>query len=166
MADEYDAILAGVTDALTLLVQMRSQEGQAMQLELERLLAEFMVQVEVIREAAGGIVATLQQRLQERVTTLLAGKELDEARLHQEVAFLADKADITEELTRIDSHVVQFRETIEGGDAGRKLEFLLQELGREINTCGSKSQDVKISRAVVEAKAILEKSREQVLNVE
>lgn len=163
---EFDAVLEVVADALAGLQSMRSKEGKALYKEIERILTLFVAACDKIKTCAKSQSKEINKRIQDRVSELLDSAELDETRLYQEVAILADKADITEELTRIDSHLEQFRETIAKGSGGRKLEFLLQELGREINTCGSKSQDVEISRSVVDAKACLEKLREQVLNVE
>ncbi|MEA3471704.1 MAG: DUF1732 domain-containing protein, partial [Thermodesulfobacteriota bacterium] len=108
-----------------------------------------------------------QERLKERITELAEGIEIDEARLSQEIAILAEKSDINEETVRLASHIVQFREMIkEGGAIGRKLDFLLQEMHREINTIGSKSGDLEISHNVIEIKTELAKLREQVQNIE
>ena len=92
---------------------------------------------------------------------------VDEARLLQEVAIMAEKSDITEEIVRFRSHIDQFTDLLEGSDAaGRKIDFLIQEMGREINTIGSKSGDAEISRSVIEIKSELAKLREQVQNIE
>jgi uncharacterized protein (TIGR00255 family) len=110
----------------------------------------------------------VSKRLQERVKRLLdAETTLDPTRLAQEVALLADRADVTEELVRLASHIDQMKALIAGSaPAGRRMDFLVQEIGRELNTIGSKSAQSEISSAVVEAKAVLEKVREQVQNVE
>jgi uncharacterized protein (TIGR00255 family) len=98
---------------------------------------------------------------------LLAGTELDPQRLAQEVALLADRCDITEELVRLESHFVQFDETLDLQEpVGRKLDFLMQEINREVNTIGSKANDAAITSLVVQMKAELEKMREQVQNIE
>jgi uncharacterized protein (TIGR00255 family) len=115
---------------------------------------------------------TLPQLWRERVTARLAeifpdGPPVDETRLAQEVAFLAERRDIAEELARLDSHLDQFGQTLESPEpAGRKLEFLVQEILREANTIGSKAQDLAISQAVLEIKGALERLREQVQNIE
>jgi uncharacterized protein (TIGR00255 family) len=102
-----------------------------------------------------------------RVGKLLAGDIPDLSRLHQELALYADRGDITEELVRLDAHVVQFQHTIHSAEpAGKMLDFLLQEMGREVNTIGSKANDSAITAAVVQMKAELERIREQVQNVE
>jgi uncharacterized protein (TIGR00255 family) len=106
--------------------------------------------------------------LKERIAALTEGKvEIDPNRLAQEAAFLADKSDITEEIVRAESHLKQFRSMIESEDpAGRALDFLLQELNREVNTIGSKGGDAQLSHMVVALKSELEKIREQVQNIE
>jgi uncharacterized protein (TIGR00255 family) len=91
--------------------------------------------------------------------------EVDPDRLAQEVAFLADKADVSEEVTRLESHVEQFKECLKTG-GGRKMEFLIQEMGREINTIGSKNQQAEVSAMIVQCKSVLERLREQAANVE
>jgi uncharacterized protein (TIGR00255 family) len=106
-------------------------------------------------------------RLKERVVQLLAGQSLDEGRMAQEIALMADRCDITEELVRFRSHLHQFSGTMKSVEpVGRKLDFLLQELNREVNTVGSKANDAGISAVVVSLKAELEKIREQVQNIE
>jgi uncharacterized protein (TIGR00255 family) len=165
-ADESPVVLQAVQQAVGELQNMRKREGEALAAELEKHLSELRQLADGIQGAAAQASQLAQQKLRERVSGLLQSQELDEARLYQEIAYLADRADITEELTRLQSHFQQFAATIANGDGGRKLEFLLQEMGREVNTCGSKSQDVALSRMVVEAKTVLEKLREQVLNVE
>ena len=109
----------------------------------------------------------MRERLSARIAELTRGVPLDPARLAQEVALFADRTDVAEELTRLASHLAQARGLIRSETpAGRKLEFLVQELNREINTIGSKSQHAAIAAAVVELKAELERIREQVQNVE
>jgi uncharacterized protein (TIGR00255 family) len=110
-----------------------------------------------------------KKRLKERADTLrmVADVELDAGRLEQEVALFADRIDVAEELTRLESHTVHFEGLLASSDAvGRRLDFLLQEMAREANTIGSKSQDVGIAHAVVELKAEIERMREQVQNIE
>ena len=158
-----------VEAALDQLIDMREREGQALARDLlERLarLEEFAIEVE---RAATGAPEEWRRRLSERLGKLTgaAHTPLDESRLYAEVAILADRLDITEELVRLRSHIAQARSLLDQDDAvGRRLDFLVQELGREVNTIGSKSQSAEIARRVVEAKAELEKIREQVQNVE
>jgi uncharacterized protein (TIGR00255 family) len=106
-------------------------------------------------------------RLQERIRSLLDGIEVEASRFQQEVAFLAERADITEEIVRAESHLAQFKVLLEGSEpSGRKMDFLLQEIHREMNTISAKANDAEISQRVVEIKAELEKIREQVQNIE
>ena len=108
-----------------------------------------------------------QKRLADRIKELTVGYALDDARLAQEVAIMADRCDITEELVRMQSHIGQFESLLQSEDAeGKKIDFLLQEMNREINTIGSKSNDVEITRQVIEAKSELGKLREQAQNIE
>jgi uncharacterized protein (TIGR00255 family) len=134
-------------------------------------LDEISRQVPTIEEAASGLVEVYRARLQKRISELLArdtqGVEIDPGRLAQEVAYLADRSDITEEIARLKSHLVQFRETLDGpGETGKRLDFLLQELNREANTVLSKSTDLVIKEAALVIKGEVEKLREQVQNVE
>jgi uncharacterized protein (TIGR00255 family) len=106
-------------------------------------------------------------RLKARVAKLLEGQSVNMDRLAQEIAMLAERSDVTEELTRLKSHVAQFRTALKAKEAvGKRLDFLLQEMGREVNTIGSKANDGEISAEVVELKSELEKIREQVQNIE
>jgi uncharacterized protein YicC (UPF0701 family) len=137
--------------------------------------ADFTQRLELLERCAGQVkdrspevVASFRDRLREKVGRMLQEDvAVDESRLAQEVAFMAERSDVTEELVRLDSHMVQFREFLAVDDAvGRRLEFLIQEMNREVNTLGAKASDPFISRIVVEMKAELEKLREQVQNVE
>jgi uncharacterized protein (TIGR00255 family) len=120
-----------------------------------------------LQPLAANAPAELRRRLEERLARLLEPAEVDPQRLAQEVALLADRSDVTEELQRLDSHLLQIDGLLrEDGPTGRKLEFLIQELHREVNTVGSKAQSAAMTALVVEAKAILERMREQVQNVE
>jgi uncharacterized protein (TIGR00255 family) len=169
--DDDTALLAvgpAVDAALAQLGEMRVKEGQALAVELTNRLAELDRLRAQIAGLAAGVPATIAKRIDERIKRLVEDPTaLDPARLAQEVAMLADRADITEELVRLSSHLDQARTLIAGKDAvGRRLDFLVQEIGRELNTIGSKSTLAEITSAVVESKAQLEKLREQVQNVE
>ena len=161
-----------VNEALDDLERMRANEGATLAEEMRVRLAKIEAEVPVIESAAEGLVDVYRQRLQKRIGELVnrSGNqtvELDAGRLAQEVAYLADRSDITEELTRLRSHLEQFRVAIEGeGDVGKRLDFLLQELNREANTVLSKSTEVSIKDAGLVIKAEVEKLREQVQNVE
>ncbi len=162
------AVAAALDAALVQLGEMRVKEGIALATELTNRLGELDRLRATIATLAAGVPQQIAKRLQERIKRLLEDPTtVDPARLAQEVATLADRADITEELVRLVSHFDQARALIAGKDAvGRRLDFLVQEIGRELNTIGSKSTVAEITSAVVEAKATLEKVREQVQNVE
>jgi len=165
------AALAAVDGALGELDRMRSAEGAALAAELRGRLDELSgarVQIAALAAAVPQHVARrLRERLRRLSEDLAGGGELDEIRLAQEIAVLADRSDITEELVRLASHLDQARLMIDNaGPVGRRLDFLIQEIGRELNTIGAKSTTAEITTAVVAGKATLEKIREQVQNVE
>jgi len=162
------ADLASLLDeAVCSLTEMREREGQTLRRDFMERLALIAGTLEGVAERTPQVVHDYQQRLGERVRELMGGTAIDEARLLQEVAIMADRSDITEEIVRFRSHIGQFSELLESGEStGRKIDFLLQEMGREINTIGSKSSDVEISRRVIEIKSELGKLREQVQNIE
>jgi uncharacterized protein (TIGR00255 family) len=170
-----EAMIAGVEEALDAALDdlegMREREGSALRTEMHGRLDEIERQVPIVEAAAGKLVDAYRGRLQKRIGEMMArdtqGVELDPARLAQEVAYLADRSDISEEITRLKSHLVQFRETLDSeGDTGKRLDFLLQELNREANTVLSKSTEMTIKEAALAIKAEVEKLREQVQNVE
>jgi uncharacterized protein (TIGR00255 family) len=167
--EDWPEIARVVGEALARLEASRAQEGKAMALELSTLAREIRCQLSAVAERAPLAVEALQDRLRERIQSLVqeSGVTIDSKDLARETAILADRCDIAEEIVRLRAHLTQFHEIIdEPLSAGRKLEFVTQEIGREINTVGSKASDVQISRAVVEVKALLEKIRELVQNVE
>ena len=146
---------------------MRSKEGEAIEQDFMKRLGLIEATIGEIKERSPLVVQEYQKKLRQRVEQMLQGVGMEEGRLIQEVALFADRSDITEEVVRARSHLDQFREIMSQDDAvGRKLEFLLQELHREINTISAKSSDSFISAKTVELKAELEKLREQVQNVE
>ncbi|MEZ4374058.1 MAG: YicC/YloC family endoribonuclease [Polyangiaceae bacterium] len=163
------ALASAMKRALGALKEMRETEGETLRAELEARLGKAREAAQRIAERAPEAIAHQHQRLRERVGRLLSdtGVQLDPTRLAQEVALLADKSDITEELVRLESHFDQFASLLEDPQAvGRRLDFLLQEMARESNTIGAKSQDAGLSHLVVELKAEVERLREQVQNVE
>jgi len=161
------ALLAASEQACRAALDMRTREGDALASELGSRLAGFTGVIGEIEARADDVRQGLRERLEKRLATLEPQLELTPGRLEQEVVIYVDRMDVTEECVRLRSHATQFRETLEEpGPVGRKLEFLIQEMTREVNTIGSKSSDVPITRCVVELKAELEKLREQVLNVE
>jgi uncharacterized protein (TIGR00255 family) len=154
-------------EALSILVGMRQEEGASLFSDMQMRLQSIREMMELIRERAPQVVLDYQRRLSARIKDLAAGFELDDARLAQEVAVMADRCDITEEIVRMGSHISQFEGLLKSDDAeGRKIDFLLQEMNREINTIGSKCNDLDIARQVIEAKSELGKLREQAQNIE
>jgi len=163
---EWDLLETALLGAAEDLDRMRSAEGEALRLDLARHLADALRLRSEIAFHAEGVAERLRAKLEERLLRLLADR-LDPARLAQEAAILADKADIAEELARFESHVDQFAEAISMSDpVGRRLDFLLQEMNREVNTIGSKAAEHAVSARVVELKTVLERLREQAQNVE
>ncbi|MBW2101097.1 MAG: YicC family protein [Deltaproteobacteria bacterium] len=159
--------LAALGAALDSFDAMRRREGEAIASDFRKRLNSIGHYVEEIEGRVPEIVAAYRKRLAERVSALLGEAEVDQARLAQEVAFFAEKSDVSEEIVRLKSHLAQFEDFLSAhGALGRRLEFLIQEMNREINTLGSKSPDPHVSGLVIEMKAELEKLREQVQNVE
>ncbi len=159
------------SEATEALIAMRAAEGESLSIEIEGRLARVGALAVAFEARAGEVLAVAKQRLRKRTEQIKREVGLlDEARLHQEIVIAADRLDITEELVRLQSHVAQFRETLQsagrGHPVGRRLDFLLQELGRETNTVGSKANDAPLAQDVVELKTELERIREQVQNVE
>ena len=170
-----DDVVAGieraVTQGLDELERMRAQEGEALRLEMADRIEKIDALVPIIENAAAGLVDAYRARLQKRIGELLSRNgpivEIDPARLAQEVAFLSDRSDVSEEMVRLRSHLAQFREALDStSETGKMLDFLLQELNREANTTLSKSTDLSIKEAALAIKQEVEKLREQVQNVE
>jgi len=155
--------------AVVALDTMRTREGQALREDLVKRLARVRQLARDVEKRAPEVIETHRKRLRERAERLRAATdlELDPARLEQEIVLFAERSDVCEELTRLESHCAQFAALLGGDEAvGRRLDFLLQELAREANTVGAKSPDATIAHAIVEAKAEIERMREQVQNVE
>ena len=160
-------LLTAVQSAVTALEGMRNREGAALADDLKARRKQIAEWSALIGERTPQMVIDYRQKLKGRLDQLLDGIELDENRLSQEVALLADRCDITEELVRLASHFNQFDEALGSSEpVGRKLDFLMQEMNREVNTIGSKSNDAGITNLVIQIKAEMEKMREQVQNVE
>ncbi len=164
-----ECVLEALDQSVDNLLEMRATEGAALARDFAARLDHLVALVDAIEGMAATAPEDAQRRLEDRVGRLLQnGKvELDPSRLAQEVAILADRHDVTEEIVRLRSHLEQARSMLEqAGAVGRRLGFLVQELGRELNTVAAKSQSSEIANSVVEAKAELEKLREQVQNIE
>jgi len=164
MRPGFQEVLKLALDSLNL---MRTKEGEAIEADLSKRLEMLEGYVNEVEERAPRLVEEYRNRLKDNVAHMLNDLTVDESRVAQEVAFFAEKSDITEEVVRLRSHLKQFREYLSIDEAlGRRLDFLIQEMNREVNTLGSKASESRISRVVVEMKAELEKLREQVQNVE
>jgi len=165
------ALRDAVDEALRAAEAMRAAEGAALERELLERIESVSELVESLVERADTVQSAVRDRLRRRAAQLAQETALvDDARLHQEIVIAADRMDVTEEIVRLRSHVAQFRDIVAAGGpgkpVGRRLDFLMQELGREVNTIGSKGGDAPIAHQVVELKTQLERIREQVQNVE
>lgn len=155
-----------LADVLAEVRRMRAIEGEALKKDLTLHLDALAALRDEIEKLAPGVPKSYQEKLLARLREM-GVKELDEQRLAQEVALMADHCAIDEELSRLQSHIAQVRKTMDSeGEVGRRLDFLTQELNREVNTIGSKASDAEITKLVVQAKSEIEKLREQVQNVE
>ncbi len=164
---EWPAIQAALEGALNGLENMRREEGAVLHRDFGQRLKTIEEIVGAIEKKAPLALQACRDRLAQRVKELSGGIAVEEGRLAQEVAYLAERSDISEELVRIRSHIHQFREMLDRPEPmGRKLEFILQEINREANTIGSKANDAGVAQMTVDIKAELEKMREQVQNVE
>lgn len=164
----YSLLLQATENALRQLLEMREREGKALFSDIIKRLEKMKNWTVSLQEYAPKVAEQYRLRLEKKMADFIGGRiEIDESRLLTEVAIFSDKANIEEELTRFVSHLQQF-ETImdEGGVVGRKLDFLVQEMNREVNTIGAKANDIHISKQVVELKSEIEKIKEQVQNIE
>ncbi|MDI6448493.1 YicC/YloC family endoribonuclease [Anaerobaca lacustris] len=164
-----DVVLAITSEAIGRLQQMREAEGRFLEADLKGHCQAMARELECIRQKCDGLIKEYAKRLRKRVDGLLAEAKLklDEETLSREVAILADRSDISEEIARLDAHLQQFGQICETeGQAGRRLDFLSQEMLREANTVASKAADAEIVRRVVDMKCLIERLKEQIQNVE
>jgi uncharacterized protein (TIGR00255 family) len=146
---------------------MKRLEGESLTKDLQQRLKHIAQQLQMIKQQFPPRLKATLTRLHDRLRSLLEGIEIDSSRFQQEIAFLTERADITEEIVRAESHLSQFSTLLEGNEpVGRKMDFLLQEIHREANTVSAKANDAEVSQRVVEIKSELEKIREQVQNIE
>ncbi len=169
--DFSNGVETAVKIALDELEKMREVEGESLKIDLSNLLASIENHLPNIEAESATVADEYRQRLTKRIENLLAKSdaqiELDQARLAQEVAYLADKSDIAEEIARLKSHIEQFRQIMnEEKEVGKRLDFLTQEFNREANTIASKTQNLTVKESALEIKSAIEKIREQVQNVE
>ncbi|MBP9903366.1 MAG: YicC family protein [Verrucomicrobia bacterium] len=161
------AVTAAVTEALRGFSAMRAKEGEALLIDFISRLETLRRHVDAIAARASVVPAAYREQLLQRLRQAELELDVGDERVLKEIALFADRSDVTEELTRLRSHFDQFAALLRThGEIGRKAEFILQEIGREVNTIGSKANDLTISRAVIELKNELERIREQIANVE
>ncbi|MDD4801601.1 MAG: YicC family protein [Syntrophomonas sp.] len=163
----WSVLKIALEEAITSLVEMRSKEGKNLGQDILARNAYILKQVEILEMRSPLVADEYQERLRTRINEMLGSNIVDESRVLQETAIFADKASITEEIVRLKSHIKHLDELMHDGDSiGRKCDFLVQEMFREINTVASKANDINMSQVVVEVKAELEKIREQLQNIE
>ncbi len=163
----HDNILKVLDEAVNKIYSMRSIEGDNLMEDLSTNLSKIEEQISKISSLTENSVKEYRENLFNKISELLDEETIDKDRMYLEVALMADKVDINEELKRFDSHIVQFKSAMDMRDCiGRKLDFIIQEMNREINTISSKSNDESISVCVIEVKSLIEKLREQVQNIE
>jgi uncharacterized protein (TIGR00255 family) len=163
----WPTLEGALTRAIDALIEQRVTEGAALAAELRALRVELSAHVATMMTRAPIGAARREERLRERIKALIDGAGVDEGRILTEVAVWAEKADIAEELARLRAHLDQLGSTLDkGGPVGRSLDFLLQELNREVNTVASKADDLELSQTALAAKGVLEQMREQVQNLE
>lgn len=167
LRSEFPVAARALARALATLDQARRREGKNLQHDMLARVTRLAAIERTIRAHAATVAGELQTKVNDRLQNLLKGSTVDPARVAQEVAYLAERSDVTEELVRLRSHLDELRKLLAaGGPCGKQIEFLLQETHREINTIGSKVNQLEITRLVVEAKGEVERLREQVQNVE
>jgi len=166
ITEERQVLLEAITKTLQQLCVCREREGQKTGEDLKVRLGTLSDLAKKISEGAQTAPAQLREKLQQRIKKLAPEVLLDPQRLAQEVAILSDRVDVSEELMRLSAHIGEFDKALSQKSSGRKLDFLVQELSRELNTIGSKAQDSSLQGLVVEGKSVLEKLKEQVQNVE
>ena len=162
-----EEIVQAVTEATEKLVNMRKIEGEKIAIDLLKRINNIDVIVKEISQLSTGLIEEYVVKLENRIKEILKTDQVDKTRLAQEVVIYSDKCSIEEELTRLNSHIAQFKDLINSEEAiGKKLDFLIQEMNRETNTIGSKSVNLDITNKVIDIKTILEDIREQIQNIE
>lgn len=165
--DIQEPLTRAFKEALVALVAMRQSEGAQLKLDLEERLSLLIDCVKEVSTYAGDSVPQYRDLLFQRLRQANLELDLEDERVLREIALFADRSDISEEITRLNSHLDQLKEFVSAeGSVGRKIDFLLQEMNREINTIGSKSNDIRITRHVIDFKNELERFREQIANIE
>ena len=163
----FNQISPLIESALKLMEEMRNREGKKLKEDILSKIQIIEIYVEEIEKLADNIPKSYKKKLEERLSELLSGVDIDESRIALEVAILSDKAAVDEEITRLRSHLSQMKSTLDIDEPiGRKLDFIIQEMNREANTIASKSTDIDMTNKVIEVKNTIEKIREQVQNIE
>lgn len=163
----WSAVKTVVDEAVARFVNMRMVEGERLKADLLARLALIESRVAIVVEQSPRTVEAYRERLSAKIAEVLADRQIDEARIITEAAIFADRIAVDEETVRLSSHIAQFRDILTHDEpVGRKLDFLVQEINREVNTIGSKAQDVSIAQIVVDMKSEVEKIREQIQNIE
>ncbi len=162
-----DELMPVIDEALKLLVEMREREGIKIAEDLKIRIKKIGEKILGISQKSTGLIQEYVVKLEKRIKEILQNDEIDKSRIAQEVVIYADKCSIEEEITRLHSHIEQFYTILESeGPSGKRLDFIIQEMNREINTIGSKSNSVEITNGVIDVKTELENIREQIQNIE
>ncbi len=160
-------LLEAVSQAVLQLVNMREEEGTKISQDLQSRLCNIEAKIVEISKFSTGLIEDYVVKLEDRIKEILKTEDIDKSRLAQEVVIYADKCSVEEEITRLNSHISQFKQLLESNQAvGKKLDFLIQEMNRETNTIGSKANNLDITNNVVDIKTELENIREQIQNIE
>lgn len=166
-AERWSGIEAALAKAIVAFKDMKSNEGKALETDLRSRIEAILALLRSVEDRAPDRVAEFRERLSNRINGLLEDGQVDPQRVAMEITLFAERSDVTEECVRMNAHCGAFLQTLEAdGSPGRRLNFLIQEMNREINTIGSKGNDTEISHSVIQAKEELEKVREQVQNIE
>ena len=163
----WETLLPALDEAILKFVEMRQKEGEALVNDILKKRELIQQMTEQIKKRSPIVVKEYKEKLQNRIKELLSGVEADEQRIAMETALFADRSCVDEEITRLESHIIQLKEILQkGGQIGRKLDFLVQEMNREVNTIASKANDIEITGITIEMKSEIEKIREQIQNIE
>ncbi len=160
-------LMQAVNQALEKFVEMRTEEGKKLISDIEKRIYYVREKIEEIKTFSSTLVEEYMQKLELRVKELMKTNVVDEARLAQEIVIFSDKSSVEEELTRLESHISQILKLIkESSPIGKKMDFLIQEMNREVNTIGSKANSLEITNRVIDIKTEIENIREQIQNIE
>ncbi|RPI98150.1 MAG: YicC family protein, partial [Spirochaetales bacterium] len=167
LSEIWPKIKVALDKALAMLVVNRNKEGKAIYLDLKKRSQKISKLLAVVKSRAHLNIGEYKKKFTDRVKDMTGGRQIDMGRLEMEVAIYAKNSDISEEITRLENHLDHFNQTISGsGEVGKKIDFIAQELHREVNTIGSKASDFKIAKSVIDMKGEIEKIREQAKNLE